>query len=203
MKSQNQTIPGYKINEYLLVLTPGQDLEHKISAIKKEFSETYKSNFAIGGRPQITLARFTQLEMMEERILLRLQAIAMGSYPIKMELRDYGSFPSHTIYINVTTKLPVRNLVKKVKEVQRLMKLDNDHKPHFIDEPYIVIARKLLPWQYEKGWLEFSNRHFTGRFISDGMLLLKRKMGELAYQVVQRLEFKNLPVNTKQGEILF
>ena len=61
MKPQTQTIPGYKVNEYLMVLTPNEELEHKISAIKKEFSDTYKTNFAIGGRPQITLARFTQL----------------------------------------------------------------------------------------------------------------------------------------------
>jgi len=63
------------------------------------------------------------------------------------------------------------------------------------------VARKLLPWQYEKGWLEYSHRHFTGRFIADSMLLLKRRMGERAYQIVQRLEFMNLPVSTKQGEL--
>ena len=203
MKSQTQSIPGYKINEYLLVLNPNEELESKISIVKKQFSESYKTNHALGGRPQITLARFTQLEMMEERITQRLKAIAMGSYPIKMELRDYGSFPSHTIFINVTTKLPVRDLVKRVKEIQRLMKLDNDHKPHFIDEPHIIIARKLLPWQYEKGWLEYSNKHFTGRFIADAMLLVKRKVGDKVYQVVQRFEFQNLPVDTKQGELLF
>jgi hypothetical protein len=81
------------------------------------------------------------------------------------------------------------------------MKLDSDNKPHFIDDPYIMIARKLLPWQYEKGWLEYSHRHFTGRFIADSMLLLKRRQGDRAYQIVQRLEFMNLPVTTKQGEL--
>jgi hypothetical protein len=60
---------------------------------------------------------------------------------------------------------------------------------------------KLQPWQYEKGWLEYSNRHFTGRFIADGMLLLRRPIGEMKYQIVQRFEFQNLPVTTKQGEL--
>ena len=131
----------------------------------------------------------------------------MGYYPIKVELKDYGSFPSHTIYISVTSKLPVQNLVKEIRsQAQRLMKLNDDNKPHFILEPYIPIARKLLPWQYEKGWLEYSNKHFTGRFIADGMLLLKRPAGETAgprmkYQVVERFQFQNLPVVTKQGEL--
>jgi hypothetical protein len=65
----------------------------------------------------------------------------------------------------------------------------------------LTIARKLQPWQYEKGWLEYSNKNFTGRFIADGMLLLKRPLDEKKYQVVQRFEFQNLPVTTKQGEL--
>jgi hypothetical protein len=67
----------------------------------------------------------------------------------------------------------------------------------------MIINLKLKPWQYEKGWLEYSNKYFTGRFISDGMLLLKRPAGEMNYQVVQRFEFMNLPVKTKQGELFF
>jgi hypothetical protein len=84
-----------------------------------------------------------------------------------------------------------------------MMKADPEHDPLFITEPFIAIARKLLPWQFEKGWLEYSNRHFTSKMIADSMLLLKRPMGEKGYQVVQRFEFLNLPVATKQGELLF
>ncbi|WP_315819812.1 hypothetical protein [Paraflavitalea speifideaquila] len=99
------------------------------------------------------------------------------------------------------TKLPIQNLVREIRDAQRLMKLDNEHKPYFIDEPHLTIARKLLPWQYEKGWLEYSHRHFTGRFIADSMLLLKRRAGDRSYQIAQRFEFMNLPVSTKQGEL--
>ena len=194
------SIPGYRINEYLLVLNPHEELRNRIMQIRKEFSDKFKSPH-IGGRPHLALVRFTQLEMMEERILNRLKTVAMGYHPFKVELSNFGSFPSHTIIINVPTKIPVQNLVREIREGQRLMKLDNDNKPHFIDDPYIMVARKLLPWQYEKGWLEYSHRHFTGRFIADSMLLLKRRLGDRAYQIVQRLEFMNLPVTTKQGEL--
>jgi 2'-5' RNA ligase len=125
----------------------------------------------------------------------------MGFPPFKVELKDYGSYPSHTIFINVISKLPIQNLVREIKQVQRLMKLDNEHKPYFIDEPNMTIACKLAPWQYEAAWLEYSNRHFTGRFIADGMLLLKRREGDKAFQIVQRFEFMNLPITTKQGEL--
>jgi 2'-5' RNA ligase len=196
------TIPGYRVFEYLLVLNPHEELRSKIMKVRQEFYDQYKASTALGGKPHITLANFLQYEMMEERLVNRLKMVAMGFHPIKVELRDFGSFPSHTIYINVVSKVPVQTLVKEIRhETQRLMKLNDDNKPHFILEPHLTIARKLQPWQYEKGWLEYSNKNFTGRFIADGMLLLKRPLDEKKYQVVQRLEFQNLPVTTKQGEL--
>ena len=195
-------LPGYRVNEYLLVFNPHEELRNKIMQVKQDFYDSYKAATAKWGKPHITLVSFTQYEMIEERIINRLKMIAMGYHPVKIELKDYGSFPSHTIYINITTKMPIQNLVKEIRsQTQRLMKLDDDHKPHFILEPHLTSARRLEPWQYEKGWLEYSHKHFTGRFIADAMLLLKRPVGELKYQVVQRFEFQNLPVATKQGEL--
>jgi 2'-5' RNA ligase len=218
MKKSMQTIPVKKVhgtprpfyddytsqlrlNEYLLVLSPHEELRNRITEIKKDFYNTYQASSALGGKSHLTLVRFTQLEMLEERIVNRLKTVAMGYHPFKIELKDFGSYPSHTLFINVTTKEPIQRLVREVKESQRLMKLDNEHKPHFMDDPHLTIARKLLPWQYEKGWLEYSHRHFTGRFIADSMLLLKRRAGDKAYQIAQRFEFMNLPVSTKQGEL--
>lgn len=170
--------------------------------VKKEFYEKYKAENARWGKPHITLVNFLQFEMMEERIINRLNLIAMGYHSIKVELKDFGSFPSHTIYINITSKVPIQGLVKTIRtETQRLMKFDEDNKPHFILEPHLTIARRLLPWQYEQGWLEYSHKHFTGRFIADGMLLLKRPFGEIKYEIVKRFEFQNLPVSTRQGEL--
>lgn len=194
-------IPGYQYNEYLLVLSPHEELWNKIKKIKEEFAEKYKSTHARWGQPHITLANFIQYEMREERLVNRLKNIAMGYYPSKIELKDFGSFPSHTIYINIDTQLQVKNLIQELRPAQQLMTLNKDNKPYFPDTPHLTIARKLVPWQYEKAWLEYSHRHFTGRFIADSMLLIKRRVGDLKYQVVQRFEFMNLPVSTKQGEL--
>lgn len=202
MQKVINALPGYNVNEYLLVISPPEELWHKIMKIKESFADTYKTEIARWSKPHISLVNFVQYEMMESRIVHRLKAVAMGSPAFKLELKDYGSFPSHTIYINVLSKIPVQNLLKEIRtETQRLMKFDYDNKPHFMMEPHLTIARKLLPWQYEKGWLEYSHRHFTGRFIADSMLLLKRRVGEKAYQIAGRLAFQNLPVMTRQGEL--
>ena len=202
------TIPGYRVYEYLLVLSPHEELWNRIMKVKENFATEYKSDHARWGKPHITLVNFLQYEMMEERILNRLRTVAMGYPPFKVELKDFGSFPSHTIYINVTSKLPVQDLIKEIRtDGQRLMKLNDDNKPHFIMEPHLTIARKLKPWQYEKGWLEYSNSHFTGRFIANGMTLLKRLAVEspegyrMKYHVAGEFSFQTLPVATKQGEL--
>ena len=203
MKSLDISMPGYRLNDYLLVVTPNDDLRNRIASVRKEFNEKYQPSMPLTGKPHMALVHFVAYSMMEEKIVNRFHHIAMGMTPFKIELKDFGSFPTHTIFINVATKLPVQNLVKELKSVQKLMKADPEHDPHFIAEPFIAVARKLLPWQYEKGWLEYSHTHFTGRIIADSMLLLKRPVGDKGYQVVQRFEFQNMPVTTRQGELFF
>lgn len=202
MQPQIQRMPGYRLNEYLLVLSPHEELRKKIMDVKTAFNELVKETVALKTRPHLSLSRFVTWNMNEERIVNRFQQIAMGVTPFKIELRDFGSFPTHTIFINVTTKLPVQELSRELRSVQRLMKAHPDHSPHFIQEPHISIARKLLPRQYEKGWQKYSQEHFTARFIADSMLLLKRPFeAGRPYEIVKRLDFYNMPVSTRQGEL--
>jgi 2'-5' RNA ligase len=202
MKEIVTGMPGYRVCEYKIVLHPHADLRNKISEIRKDFNKEFNVTTPVSSKVDLVLARFKQIEMMESRIANTLNRIGLGYPPFKVELKDFGSFPSHTIFINVISKVPVQALIKQIRsETQRLMKLNDDNKPYFDMEPYIIIGRKLVHWQYEQAWLAYSNKHFTGRFIADAMLLLKRQEGERAWQIVQRFEFKNLPVNTKQGEL--
>ena len=203
MEKIYSTMPGYRLNDYLLVITPNEELRKRIIAVRKNFNEKFTPSMPLTGKPHLALVHFVTWNMMEDKLVNRFHHIAMGMTPFKIELKDFASFPTHTIYINVATKIPVQNLVRDLKTAQKLMKADPEHDPHFIAEPFIPVARKLLPWQYEKGWLEYSHTHFNAKIIADGMLLLKRPLGEKVYQVVQRFEFMNLPVTTKQGELFF
>jgi 2'-5' RNA ligase len=199
MDINNNQLPSYRHNDYLLVLSPHEELRNKILQVKETFREKYKTSMQ-ATKPHITLVKFNALQMMETQLVQRLQIISMGTTPFKIDLKDYGSFPTHSIYINIITKNAIQDLVKELRSARRLMKSpDND--PHYIMEPHLSIAMKLLPWQFEQGWLEYSHKHFTGSFIADSMLLLRKREGETKYQIVQRFEFMNLPVSTKQGEL--
>lgn len=195
-------IPGYSIYEYKLVLNPHEELRNKIINLKKEFSENHHPANIQNSIPQVVLVTFKQYSMIEERLITRLQNIAMGFHKIKLELKDFGSFPSHTIYINITSKVPIQNLVKMIRaQSQRLMKLNDEYKPYFIMEPYVTIARKLSSACFDKAWLEYRSRHFSARFIAEDMLLFKRAQGELNYNVVRSFQFQNLPVGISQGDL--
>lgn len=202
MKQIGMVMPGYRVNDYLLILNPPEELTKKIGDIRDSFTKEFKTQHIVG-RPNLLLATFTQYAMMEERITNHLHSIAMGYPPFKVEVKDFGSFPTHTIYLNVTSKVPVQALVKRIRtDVGSMMKLSDDHKPYFALEPHFTIGRKLKPWQYEKGWLKYSNIHFTGRFIASEMLLLKKQHDATeSWQVVKHFIFENLPVETKQGQL--
>ena len=75
------SIPGYRINEYLLVLNPPEDLWQKIMKIKEGFAEKYKNDIAKFTKPHVTLVNWVSLELMEEKMIQRLQLIAMGITP--------------------------------------------------------------------------------------------------------------------------
>ena len=81
------------------------------------------------------------------------------------------------------------------------MKPDEEHKPHFIIEPFITIAAKLLPWQYEKAWMEFSNTNFTAMFMANEILLVKRKAGEKKYHTIKHFQFLNQKITAAQTSL--
>lgn len=171
------------VSEYLLILQPHEDLYNKILDLKRSFADTYDCPMAAFLKPHLTLVKFMQFEMHEARIIQKFEQVMATNTPCKIDLEGFGGFPSHTIFINVKTKKPIVRLVKELRPIQPLLKFDQEHKPHFITEPHITIARRLQPWQYEKSWLEYSNTPFAASFMATNAILLKRKVGNKSYAV--------------------
>jgi 2'-5' RNA ligase len=191
------------LNEYLIVLSPHEALWQEIMNVKKMFAQAYDCPFAYSTKPHITLVNFVQYRPVEDRIRQQLRTIIGRLDPVKIELKDYGSFPTHTIYINITSKVPIVNLVKEIKPIQQLMKLDKENKPFFITEPHMTIARKLEHWQYEKAWLAYQHMDFTGRFIADHVVMLRRPVGEKKYTLVEKFDMQSNPMPQSNQGVLF
>ncbi len=204
MLAATTLLTGHNLNAYKLVIVPHEDLSEKIKAVQKSFMDKYKIEYKNLYMPQVILATFKQYGINEERIVHRLRLVGMAFHPVQLELKDYGSFPSHTIYLKIEGRSGVIDLVKKIRqEAQRLMKVDKDNKPHFINDAHLTIARKLKPWQYEEGWKEYSHLHFSGKFIATKMLLMRKKEGEMRYSIINSFDFQNMRIEIKQGELFF
>src|SRR5258706_6500181 len=128
MREINHLLPA----EYLLVLEPHETLGNEINSIKKKFAEDYSCQIASKTLPHITLIAFKQFQATENRIRQSLRNITRTLSPFKIEMKDFGSFPTHTIYINILSKIPIVNTIKALRQAQKFMKIDKDNKPHFI-----------------------------------------------------------------------
>ena len=192
-------MPGYRTAEYRLALLPHQDLRKKIMRVRERFAEKY----ALSSWPKaafLTLARFSIIRMQEERLINRLNSIAMGATPFKVDIRDFGSWPDHSIFLDIANPAPLKALSASVQQIRSLVKT-GEAKPYFLHEFNFPVAGKLKPWQYEKGWEEYSHRHFSASFIASEMVLLRQEPSGLRFQVCGTFEFRNLPVTVTQGEL--
>ncbi|MEA3425612.1 MAG: hypothetical protein U9R46_05155 [Bacteroidota bacterium] len=198
---QPDILSNYATAEYMLVIELPEVLREELQAVKKHFADSYDCAAAVMGRPQITLLRFQQFEMIEKRIIHRLQVVTEAHAAFLVELNGFSGLPTHTICFQISTQTQVGLLIKSLRTVQHLLKIDKERKPHFITEPYVTLATKLLPWQYEKGWLEMSHTHFSGRFMAERLVLLRRREGATKYETVKRFVMKNEKTHTVQGAL--
>ncbi|MGV3658118.1 MAG: 2'-5' RNA ligase family protein [Chitinophagaceae bacterium] len=200
MMISNPSMPGYRINEYRLVVPLPEALQQKVLSVRQTLHQKYGVKPTFELKPSLTLLRCHAFEKGEPRLLEKLQQVALQTAPFKVELEDYAGYPTHTIYINVMTKSPFNDLCKELKKSKWLMQVPQ-HQPFFINEPHLMIAQRLKPKEFTNMWNECEQRQFTGRFIADAVLLLKRSEQNKAYQVVRRFEFLNLPLSIKQGTL--
>ena len=202
-------IPDYKYNEYKLVLYPNEAVSEKIQNLKRELHQEYNLMQPYSFKPSLTLINFIHFEMIEERLITRLHSFAKKYRPFNVELNGFGSHPSHTIFINIQSKQTIQNLIKELRSLQRLVTLNLQNKPHFLKDPHFILAGKLLPWQYEKGWIKYNNQPFTSRFIAEEMTLLKKSLSSSStaneetgrFQIAGIFKFENLPEMIGQGDL--
>lgn len=197
MAAVNQTslMPGYKTYTYRLVLLPHEEFRKKLMKVRKEFAEKYQ----LRNYPKaafLTLVKFEQFAMMESRIIQKLESLTMRQRGFVVEVNGYGSYPDHSIFLNISNTSNVRNLVHDLQSLKSLMHSVNG-KPYFIRDIHFQIGSGLKPWQYENGWKDYQKRHFTGSFVSEELLLLKHVPDSPNFEILRRFEFRNIAVTTQ------
>lgn len=184
--------------EYLLLLNIPDVVEEKINRIKDIFYDKYKNKNALN-KPHITLNTFVQYATCEMRLIDRLHYVAKTYDPFNININGFSSFPTHTIYVNVSSRLPVLELVRNLRiNTQHYMKAEKIFKPFFTNLPHVTISKGLTNEQYENAWKWLQHQHFSASFISAEMRLLKRKPKE-KYSLVERFFFEKKIIQPIQG----
>lgn len=191
----------YPVNQYLVVLEPHAALCSEIKAMKDAFGKKFECPESVSGKPGVTVLRFQQYEMLEKRIIHRMQLAADSQAEFMTELEGFGSLPTHSIFICVSSQARLATLVTSFRPMLADLTIDKERKPHFIANPHITFARKLLPWQYEKGWLEMSNTHFMGRFLCNRFSLLRKREGEEQFRTAATFTMHGRKEIITQGEL--
>jgi len=192
------------IYEYRLVLAAPEPLWNEVMKIKERFAFKFKASAAVRTKPYITLVKFFSPAMAQDKLVRGLKNSVNSGDPFEVVLEDFGCLPTHTIFIAVRSKNPIRELLNKVKKVRQLMKAP-EQDPYFITDPYLIIARKLHPKQYEQGWALLSQTHFKGAFLAAELLLLGRPAGESAsaYQQLAIFTLSGLTIPEVYQYVLF
>jgi hypothetical protein len=194
-------LPGYQVYDYQLVLVLPEGIREKLRRVKQQFSVQFNLPSVATGAIMLPLVKFKQRQLLEAKLRHALQEITLGWRPFPVNLKDYAAQPTHTIAIPVTSKSSLQRCVQSLKPIQHLMRLDKEQAAFFPNEHQVIIASRLRPGIFEKAWKQYSGRQFTGQFLSDAALLLKRQPGDLHWQIAQRFEFRDLPVGIKQGNL--
>lgn len=198
--SNELVMPGYRINEYRLIVPLSEALQQTVMQVRNDLHSRYRIPVPFELKPSLTVLHCFAYDGMEAKLMDRIQQIATRSNSFKVELQNFAAYPSHTIYLQVTTRSPFHELAKELKVLKSLTRVP-DHDPHFISEPHLLIAQKLKPFQFTRMWMDCEHTQFTGRFMAGGMVLMKRLAGNAGFEEVRHFEFSSLAQSVKQGTL--
>jgi len=211
-KRENKAIPtlpdfGNAYNNlqpanYMLVLNPNQDLQDKILKLKETFANSYQAEYYRYTKPQIYISTFLQYEMEELKIINRLTQIARSIKPFSISLHGFGSQPTHSIFIN-TSMEGIRHLAGEIKTANSLLTINKWNKAWYVNEPNIAIAKKLLPYQFEQGWLEMQHTDFKASFIANEMVLLKKQPNQKSFKPLYSFVFEDRQTTIQQVSLFY
>jgi 2'-5' RNA ligase len=191
-----------KINEYLLVIQPHEDLYNKLLEIKTNVAANYKCPQALHIKPSIAILKFMQIEMLEEKLVQNIKQTVASINPFMITLNGFGSLPTHTLFIKVSSSNCLTELTKQLKSIQSVLQYSKDVKPHFITEPHIIIAKKLLHWQYEQAWKQFNQQNYTAKCLVNKLVLLKKQVA-LGYDTITEIPMCNTLIKPAIQTTLF
>lgn len=194
-------LAGFPAHQYMVFIRPEEPIEHRIKKLKLHLKQDFglHNGQLMGG--YILLARFSQQEGLERILLDRLRLLSMGMAPFRVQFSGFFSIPDHSVGIRIANPSGIAQLVKGLRQEQRLMKTP-DTKPYFNAYPAVCLASRLTSGQYKSVWNDLKHRQFNGSCIAGKLVVIRKRINEQQWIILEQMAFQNLPVNSRQG-VLF
>jgi hypothetical protein len=189
-------------NQYLLVLKPTEQVVEKIYELRISIHENFKTEIFPLSFPYVRLISFTGLKENEKHLINHLVKIVRQLAHVQIFLKDFGNFPTHTIYIKLVSRVILKDIVNFIKKKSKLNSFSIEL-PHYLDDFYIPAAIKLKPWQFEKISLEYNHLNFSASCIVSEIQLLAREQTTGSLKYISNFPLQDLIKTTVQQGMLF
>lgn len=201
MKPLTEKVLKYS-NQYLLVLKPATQVVEKINELRNLIHEDFKTEIFPLSFPYVRLISFTGLKENEQHLINHLVKIGRQLSPVQLILKDFGNFPTHTLFINVASKVSLIDRINFIKKEGKLSSFTIEQ-PQYIDDFYIPVAIKLKPWQFETLSVESYHLNFSASCIINEIQLLIREQNTGRLRCISKFPLQNLIKKTSQQGLLF
>lgn len=161
--------------EYLLIISPSQEIKRFVWHLKRIFADRYNCTTATSSVPHITMGNWKRSDCDEARIITSIGGYAETISPFIAHFDGLGKFKSETIFVNVLNKEPFEEISKGLKTATKAL-LEKHVK--FPDNAHLTVARKMETHQFESAWSEWKDEEFKASCEVNGMILLRRSLGK-------------------------
>jgi len=164
--------------EYLLVISPPEEVKHSIGKIKKEVGVKYGSSHAMHSIAYISLVKFLLIKGYERNMLTSLFGFFVNKMPIEIMLNNFDVFPRHTLYTGVQESGGLNNLQNGLTSLLTRSLSVREKNVRASKKHHMTIAGNLDPVQFHSIAGEYRNRQFNASFRAKNIVLLKRLYDE-------------------------
>ncbi|WP_192347811.1 2'-5' RNA ligase family protein [Algoriphagus sp. Y33] len=172
------------IFEYLLIISPNEEINRDVMSLKKEFANRYGCKKAAGLTPHITMGNWLQSSYREARIIANIKRFAETVNPFLAQFDGIGKFEPKTIFVDVLNKESFADISRGLRHSSSSLL-----KKHvaFPSTAHLTIARSMEPEQFEQAWSDYKNEEFKDSCEINGMILLRRPFRKEGYSKFNRI----------------
>lgn len=183
---------------YKLTIPLPDHLEERVMQFRKEIAHRYRSVAALKPMGHVSLQEsFAYDDRMLADMQNKLAEVFDHTAPFRVELENFGAFPSHTIFVAIRNFFPFMQLRDRL---YRHLGRENAM-PAIVSSraitPHITVAyRDLAPEAFDRAWSDFCQREFSGEFTAAAAHLMEH-CGK--WRTVRAFPFRNLAISDVQS----